>query len=137
MDANITGSLKAKGVKPSYLRTRILEYMLRYRNHPTVDMIYQALAPEIPTLSRTTVYNTVNLFMEKGLVQRIGIDDQEMRYDADTEVHAHFRCERCGTILDLPVDPYLTPVKYPEGLVVSEIQYYLRGLCEKCSLEKN
>jgi Fe2+ or Zn2+ uptake regulation protein len=124
--------LKEKGVKPSYLRVRILEYMLKYRNHPTVDMIYQALSPEIPTLSRTSVYNTVKLFLENGIVQKIGIDDQEMRYDADTKVHAHFKCEGCGTIIDLPVTPGAFPAKLPEGLKINDIQYYLRGLCQKC-----
>lgn len=132
MGVSIPERIRAKGVKPSYLRTRILEYMLNYRNHPTVDMIYQALAPEIPTLSRTTVYNTVKLFLEKGLVQRIGIDEQELRYDADTGIHAHFRCEKCGMILDLPVDPDAVSIKYPDNLKVNEVQYYLIGLCGRC-----
>lgn len=129
---NVAEIIREKGVRPSYVRVRILDYMLTERNHPTADMIYRSLAPEIPTLSKTSVYNTVDLFLEKGLVQLIGIDEKEMRYDADTSAHAHFRCDQCGVIIDLPLNPSAHPVDCPSGLKVNEIQYYLKGLCEKC-----
>jgi Fe2+ or Zn2+ uptake regulation protein len=130
---NIPEYLHEHGVKPSYPRVRILDYMLVKKNHPTVDMIYAELSKEIPTLSRTTVYNTVNLFNEKGLVQKLGIDEQETRYDADISVHAHFRCDSCGKILDLTTEGELPEITGPEQITVREIQFYVKGLCEQCS----
>lgn len=123
--------LQSKGIKPSYLRIRILSYMLTMRNHPTVDMIYHALSPEIPTLSRTTIYNTVDLFLENRLVQLIGIDEKEIRYDADISTHAHFLCEKCGRILDLPINKDWPIFESPD-IKIREIQYYLKGLCKQC-----
>ena len=123
--------LSEHGVKPSYQRVRVLSYMLEKKNHPTVDMIFGELSKDIPTLSRTTVYNTVNLFHQKGLVQKLGIDDEEARYDADITVHAHFRCDKCGNIFDLPVQEPAV-ITGLEKMKVREIQYFIKGLCDKC-----
>lgn len=68
MGAHVTDTsnyLKEHGIKPSYQRMKVFQYLVDNHNHPTVDMIYKALCPEIPTLSKTTVYNTLNLFVEK------------------------------------------------------------------------
>ena len=54
-----------------------------------MDMIYQELVRNIPTLSKTTVYNTLNLFLKRIAVM-ITIDENETRYDADTSLHGHF-----------------------------------------------
>ena len=71
--------LKENGIKPSYQRIKIYEYLVKYYNHPTVDMIYRELVPKIPTLSKTTVYNTLNLFIEKKITAIIVIDENETR----------------------------------------------------------
>lgn len=106
--------------------------MVEKKNHPTVDMIYEDLSNEIPTLSRTTVYNTVNLFYNMGIVQKLGIDAAEARYDADISLHAHFRCNNCGEIKDLTLEGELPGIKEINEINVEEIHYYVKGLCSKC-----
>lgn len=54
--------LKSKGVRPSEQRIRIFKYLYVNKNHPTVDMIYRELVQKMPCLSKTTVYNTLNIF---------------------------------------------------------------------------
>ena len=62
--------LEEKGIKPTYQRLKVFEYMNRNTvNHPTVEMIYERLLKDIPTISMTTVYNTLSAFLEKGLVE--------------------------------------------------------------------
>ena len=61
---NIGHYLKSKSIRPSLQRIRILEYLIKNRNHPTVEMIYNELLCEMPTLSKTTIYNTLKLFVE-------------------------------------------------------------------------
>jgi Fe2+ or Zn2+ uptake regulation protein len=129
---NLAGYLKQNGVKPSLPRLKVLEYLRRHKNHPTVDTIYRELVREIPTLSRTTVYNTLKLFVEKGISQLIAIEETETRYDADISPHAHFKCTGCGRIYDFPVD--LSRLN-PPGLAdfrVDDIQVYYRGVCRHC-----
>ncbi|HBR04066.1 MAG TPA: transcriptional repressor [Ruminiclostridium sp.] len=125
-------TLQQRDIKPSYLRLKILEYMLARKNHPTVDMVYEELSKEIPTLSRTTVYNTFNLFLQKGLVQKLGIDDVEAHYDADISLHGHFRCDHCGKIWDLPVKTDVSQIEGLKKFEVRTIEYYAKGLCDQC-----
>ena len=95
---NIGEYLKCHSIKPSYQRMKVFQYLYEERNHPTVDMIYKALCTEIPTLSKTTVYNTLNLFIEKEIANVIVIEENETRYDIDMSIHGHFKCEQCGKI---------------------------------------
>ena len=91
--------LLSYSIKPSMQRTAVMDFLLNNRIHPTIDDIYSQLSPNMPTLSKTTVYNTLNLFLEKGAVQVLNIDDKNARYDVDTSAHAHFICKKCGAAL--------------------------------------
>ena len=63
---NTADYLLSHGIKPSVHRVAVMNFLLNNRIHPTVDTIYAALAPSIRTLSKTTVYNSLKLFVEKG-----------------------------------------------------------------------
>lgn len=129
---NITEHLKTHGIKPSYQRLKIYEYLVKHHNHPTVDMIHRELSPLIPTLSKTTIYNTLSLFIEKKIAALIVIEENETRYDADTSIHGHFKCRGCSRLFDLEVD--LSKIKIPmlKEHQVSEYHFYFKGLCKEC-----
>ncbi len=65
--------LKEHSIAPSLQRIKILEFLEKNRTHPTADMIYQALVDEMPTLSKTTVYNTLKAFAEKGVIVELSL----------------------------------------------------------------
>lgn len=67
--------LVIRKIRPSHQRIKILEYLMEHPCHPTVDQIFNDLQKEIPTLSKSTVYNTLTSFMEAQLVRVITIDD--------------------------------------------------------------
>jgi len=129
---NVGEYLKANGVKPSYQRIKIFEYLVKKRNHPTVDMIYRELVQKIPTLSKTTVYNTLNLFIEKKIAIIIIIEENETRYDADTSIHGHFKCRECQTVIDLDVDLKKMSIDSLDGHQVHEHHIYFKGICKNC-----
>ena len=83
-------------IKPSLQRMAIMDYLMAHRVHPTADEIYNALYPTMPTLSKTTIYNTMKLFTEQGAVKALVIDEKNVRFDIDTSSHAHFMCLECG-----------------------------------------
>jgi Fe2+ or Zn2+ uptake regulation protein len=126
---NVSEMLKENGIKPSYQRIKIYEYLLENRTHPTVDEIYRYLVKEIPTLSKTTVYNTLNLFVEKNIVLMITIDENETRYDADTSVHGHFRCKKCSKIYDFDINVSCINL---EGFEIYTKNVYFDGICKNC-----
>ena len=124
--------LENEGVHPSYHRLKILEYLMKHRTHPTVERIHKELSKEIPTLSKTTIYNTLKLFTSKGIVQELTIEEKEMRYDADTKPHAHFKCMECGDVYDLALEFPNLEREMIEGHKVTECHVYLKGVCKNC-----
>ncbi len=130
---NISEYLLNYHIKPSMQRLAIMEYLLSNRIHPTAEDVYHALYQKIPTLSKTTVYNTLNLFASQGALQVLAIDEKNVRYDIDTSVHAHFKCCRCMRIYDLPVEN-IHAVKVAGDSVgqVTEMHLYYKGYCKNC-----
>ncbi|SHH05494.1 Fur family transcriptional regulator, peroxide stress response regulator [Thermosyntropha lipolytica DSM 11003] len=124
--------LKQHDIKPSYHRIKILSYLLEKKNHPTADMIYQELVKEIPTLSKTTVYNTLNLFVEKNVAIIITIDENETRYDADISLHGHFKCSSCGKIYDIRLNTAGIIPDELEKFQIDESHIYFKGTCPLC-----
>ena len=126
--------LKDNGIKPSYQRIKILQYLMVNKNHPTVDMIYRELVNEIPTLSKTTVYNTLKLFVEKNITIIINIEDNETRYDADTSFHGHFKCKKCNRLYD--IESKLPELEGLDDFLIDEYHFYLKGICKNCMITK-
>lgn len=121
-------------IKPSVQRIAIMEYLIEHRTHPTVEEIYTALSPSMPTLSKTTVYNTLKLLCEQGAAQTLTIDERNTCYDADTSPHAHFLCKHCGKIYDLESYANIKQVEDVgmDGHEVHEIHCYYKGICKNC-----
>lgn len=130
--------LETYKINPSFQRAAIMQYMLENFNHPTVDQIYADLLPTIPTLSKATVYNTLKLFVDKKAVRSIFIDEKNVRYDAQTYPHAHFKCKRCGSIYDVPLEETDVPTfRGNSDLILSDTQVYFFGMCRKCENQMN
>lgn len=130
---NVAEFLRERGIQPSHQRIRIYEALAAVKTHPAADTIYRELSPEMPTLSRTTVFSTLDLFARKGIAQRLAISGTELRYDADLSRHVHFRCRSCGAVLDLPGLRAPAQPRAPEGFVVESSQFYAEGLCPACA----
>lgn len=121
------------GIKPSVQRIAIMDFLMGYRIHPTVDEIHNALLETMPTLSKTTVYNTLKLFAEQGALLSLVIDEKNVRFDIDTSDHAHFQCIRCGKVYDVPIKNIENVKKERIGdLIVEEIHLYYKGFCPGC-----
>ncbi len=130
---NISEYLQNYHIKPSVQRLAIMEYLLANRIHPTAEDVYHALAPKIVTLSKTTVYNTLKLFAEQGALQMLAIDEKNVRFDIDTSVHAHFKCQRCMRVYDLPVENMeMVKVADPSVGRITGMQLYYKGYCKYC-----
>lgn len=136
MDKNESFSrLTEHGIKPSLQRMAVMDYLITHRTHPTVDEIYTALHPSMPTLSKTTVYNTLKLLTDKGAALQLTIDERNCCYDADTTPHAHFLCTRCGRVYDLDLQSkrLMRAAILPAGFTPDEVQLYYRGYCAHCA----
>ena len=131
---NVYEYLLSFNIKPSVQRIAIMDYLVKHHTHPCVDEIYIALSKEIPTLSKTTVYNTLKLFVEHGAAKMLTIDEHNACFDSDLTNHAHFQCKVCGKIYDLHYQVNSEDLKHleKEGFKVDEVHCYYKGICPDC-----
>ena len=127
--------LLEKGIKPSYIRIKILEYLMSNDNHPSVEEIYKDLKKIFPTLSKTTVYLNLNLFSKKNIIKVLNVDNDEQRFDFVKKEHINFFCEKCKKIYDL--DLTKLEIQYEASKhQVNELLIYLKGICMECKKNK-
>lgn len=132
-------TLSNAGIRPSVQRVAVYAYLEENKNHPTVETVFAALSPSYPTLSRTTIYNTLKLFEEKKLVQSIQIEDDKLRYDSDMSEHIHFKCMKCGNVYDvfdgvkIAEQNERVSALLPHGFRLSKLQTNIWGCCAECS----
>lgn len=124
--------LQKNGIKPSLIRLKVYEYLINHKTHPTAEEVYTSLLQEIPTLSKTSVYNTLSLFVEKGLAQMITIEGNIARFDADTSVHGHFQCKICGKIYDFLISKDSIESSLDPSFETEEVCVYYKGTCPYC-----
>lgn len=119
-------------IRPSVQRVNILQYLRDNRIHPTVDEIYQKLLENNPGMSRTTVYNTLELLRDHGIVTALDFGEGFLRYDAQRLPHSHFHCERCGRVFDVMTSPPNCAQLLPEGFSLKKTQLTMSGVCAEC-----
>ncbi|KRK96942.1 peroxide operon transcriptional regulator [Secundilactobacillus odoratitofui DSM 19909 = JCM 15043] len=131
--------LREQHVRITPQRKLILDYLMTHENHPPVETIYQELAPQMASLSLATVYNTLNLFVELGIVIEIPNENGGVRYDFFGRPHYHAICENCGKVTDI-YDPNLPQIdemlqntaKTQSGYTFNSSHIELYGLCPEC-----
>ena len=124
--------LKNRNINLSYQRLKILQYLTNSQIHPTVDQIFTDLHKDIPTLSKTTVYNTIKLLVQSDLAKVLTIEDNETRYDINIENHGHFKCESCGEIYDFTIDLDSIANKELKNFKINDKKVYFKGICPRC-----
>lgn len=130
---NIKEHLEKNGIKPSLQRMKIYQYLHENRVHPTIDMIYHDLSENIPTLSKTTIYNNLKLFLEKGVARIVTIEEKTTRYDANTSLHGHAKCVKCGQVIDININTEQMKGVLPENFEILENHINFTGICKNCN----
>ena len=136
-DIKIKDYLLENGIRPVNKRVKIMNYLVSRRNHPTAEMIYHELVNEITGLSKTTVYNTLNLFVQEGIVRALNIESNELRYESDISLHGHFKCKECGEVYDFSYNKELVEDLRLKNFVLEDFQFSIKGVCSICHKQKN
>lgn len=126
--ANIPEALKERGIQPSAQRVAVAEYVLTTEDHPSADHVWSKVRARFPMISRATVYNTLNLFVEKGLLQQLVLSEGNVVFDPNTERHHHFVDDATARIYDVPWEALrVSNVDSLSGYGVREYQVVMRG----------
>lgn len=138
-DKQVYDYLSHHGVKGSVQRVAVMKFLLEHHTHPSVDEIYNELVKELPTLSKTTIYNTLKLFVDQGVVRMLTIDGRNANFDCDVSEHAHFFCTCCENIYDVPQPEFSIKSEnsLPMGFKAEQTEFYYKGLCPTCHTGKS
>ena len=120
--------LRQHGIAPSAQRVAVAEYVLHTEDHPSADEVWTAVREHFPMVSRATVYNTLNLFVKKGLLRQFALTEGRTLFDPNTGPHHHFIDDETGEIHDVPWDALkVSRVDDVQGFDVRSYQVVMRG----------
>lgn len=129
---------KDAGFKLTHQRLVIFEAVASSLEHPSAEVVHRAVQATTPTVSLDTVYRTLWLLTDLGLLNTLGLRQESVRFDANVESHHHYVCTRCGLVRDFESDA-LDALKVPGtvnhfGRVIST-HVEVRGICDRCAKE--
>jgi len=128
MRTDSVAALREHGIQPSAQRVAVADYVLHTDAHPSADQVFAKVRKTFPMLSRATVYNTLNLFVEKHLLRELVLAEGRVVFDPKTDAHHHFIDESTGRIHDIPWQAVkVSQIDRLKGFEVSEYQVVIRG----------
>jgi len=128
MPGSVVEVLAQAGIQPSAQRVAVADYVLATEEHPSAEQVWARVKQRFPMLSRATVYNTLNLFVEKGLLRELVLSEGKVVFDPKLEPHHHFIDDETQDIVDIPWDRLqVQSVEALRGFDVREYQVVLRG----------
>ena len=126
-DKVFADALRARGQRVTLPRLMVHRVVAESPQHVTADDIHE----ELPSLSFATIYSTLDLLEELGMVRRVSTLEGATVYDSRTDSHDHATCRSCGRMFDL--DPVEIPAaKMPRGFHVEQVEVQFVGLCANC-----
>ncbi len=130
---------RQRGIKATHQRSEIFRELLKTSEHPNAETIYARVKKRIPAISLDTVYRTLRLFVQEGIISRVSAAGESMRFDGNTERHHHFICTECGLVRDFYSDDFdsLTAPEEVTALgAVNSVHVEIRGVCNTCREKK-
>ncbi len=138
-------ALVKQGVRLTPQREVILSYLAQTRAHPTAAQVYAAVRERFPHVSRATVYNTLNLMAQLGLIAELRREEGSIRYETDLSPHINLICLRCGQVEDVDIEELMsarvdgrTPadvLQERNGFQVLYVRVDFYGYCARCRQE--
>ena len=128
----ISERLKEAGIRPTAHRIAVAEYILDTTAHPSADQVFEAVRARCPRISQATVYNTLKIFTDHGLLKQLTLRNDRVVYDPKMEAHHHFVDVETGEIDDIEWDAIdVCNLDNLQGFEISDYQVVLRGRRKK------
>ena len=127
-------SLANSGLKLTKHRQHVFDTVMESHDHPTAEEVFHRTQKAMPEISFATVYNSLSVLVECGLVRQVTLDRSPTRFCGNMRDHCHFYCDLCGDVtdLELPQAAAAANLDLPSGFQVSSYSLSLRGICPKC-----
>ncbi len=135
LESSIIKTFRNSGYRATPQRIAISKYVLASHQHPTAQKAYLEVKKEHPTVSLATIYTTIKILKESGLIQELNMPKGQTRFDPNTQPHAHLLCMKCGNIRDWmdPIMPELiAKVSDEANFTIIGSSLDLKGICDRC-----
>ena len=135
MSQNFEEMCKNRGLSITVQRQQVYQALMAFTSHPTVDVVYDQVRKSIPTISRATVYRTLETLADEGLIQRVLHPGSSARYDGNPKPHNHLVCTVCGKTedcMDSDLNAMSCPSHSSTGFMISNCEITFRGVCPEC-----
>ena len=119
--------LKEKGINPTAQRIEIAHLLLHKPQHLSADEILHTINKEYERVSQATVYNTLRLFVDKGVVRELIISADRIFYDSNTTPHHHFIDVETGAIHDIPIACKVIPDLKEFNAEILDVSLVVKG----------
>jgi Fur family iron response transcriptional regulator len=119
--------LREAGISPSTQRVAIADFVLHTGTHPSADEVLVEARKRLPNISVATIYNTLHLFVERGLLRTLELSPEHTVYDPCMAPHHHFIDDESGRIHDVPLDAVHVTHDTFTQFDIREVQVVLRG----------
>ena len=132
----LAATLRASGLRATGPRLLILEALLRDASHPTPEALHGQLRARHPSLSLSTVYQTLEAFAKVGLCRRVNAGDNRLHVDGTARDHDHALCRACGRIFDVPRtsrEVLAGEASLPGDLTLVDVRVEYDVVCADCS----
>ena len=132
---NLIQQLRDHGIAVTPQRLAVMDIVKNRRDHPTAELIYNAVRRQLPAISFNTVYKTLEVLCQKGMVIKVNPLHEVARYDGFTGHHAHLICQLCHHIIDLdwqPSEALALPADELQGFRIDHSSLTYWGLCPRC-----
>lgn len=136
METQAAQRLRDAGLRATGARVAILEALTGDRRHPTAEMLFESLRTRFPSLSLSTVYATLECFLQRGLIRRVTGTSGRLRVDGTPQDHDHAVCRQCGDVFDVDrrwLERPNPPRELPNGLHVTNLHIEYEVVCPPCA----
>ena len=130
----IVDTLKAKHLRVTPQRFAVFSNLLGREDHPTADQLLKDLNKDAPTSSQATLYSSLQALRDVGLIREVLLEEGVCRYDANVELHHHFRCRCCGANEDVAWEQFeqVSMETLRPGLKAESYEVTVHGVCDRC-----
>lgn len=127
------GQFSERKFKLTPQRAAILKYLDGNTSHPSAEDIFESVSAQYPMMSLATVYNTIEMLKDMGMLWELSIDDERKRYDPNTNMHHHLICSGCRKVVDVHMEFDLAvPETMLQGFELTGRHVEFYGLCADC-----
>ena len=129
---------KNLGLRVTNKRIIIYSEILKSKEHPDAETLFEIVRKKAPEISLDTVYRTLSSLEEMKMIFRVDNLLPKARYDADLSPHCHFLCMKCNEVYDMFLDEQvgIDVAKKCNLGSIQDLNFQIRGICNKCLNKK-